>query len=146
MTLKKPILKITIWVDEKGNIIKNEVEDSKTPESERKPIQIKGYQFVKTVIENGITKHIYKKEELLREPCEPSKHCKSKEKEETENKYNKDCSKSEYKDENQKLEKKNEHKSELPETGNSQINQKPALMMLLAGLRLLGLYRKKIKD
>ncbi|MEQ6086821.1 LPXTG cell wall anchor domain-containing protein [Staphylococcus saccharolyticus] len=44
------------------------------------------------------------------------------------------------------MEKKNEHKSELPESGNSQINQTPALMMLLAGLGLLGLYRKKIKD
>ena len=60
-TYEVPILYVTVWLDDQGNIIKDAVEDNKTPASERVPIKIPGYQHFRTSISDGITKFIYRK-------------------------------------------------------------------------------------
>ncbi|EJD77803.1 cell wall surface anchor family protein [Staphylococcus epidermidis NIHLM095] len=56
-----PILYVTVWLDDQGNIIKDAVEDAKTPASERQPVKIPGYQHYRTSMSDGITKFIYRK-------------------------------------------------------------------------------------
>ena len=56
-----PILYVTVWLDDQGNIIKDAVEDAKTPASERQPVKIPGYQHYRTSVSDGITKFIYRK-------------------------------------------------------------------------------------
>ncbi|WP_259339500.1 hypothetical protein, partial [Staphylococcus capitis] len=60
-TYEVPILYVTVWLDDQGNIIKDAVEDNKTPASERVPVKIPGYQHFRTSISDGITKFIYRK-------------------------------------------------------------------------------------
>ena len=48
-------------MDEDGNILKDAVEDAKTPESERGPVKIPGYRYTRMTMSDGITKYIYKK-------------------------------------------------------------------------------------
>ena len=57
----KPKLHVTVWLDDQGNIIKDAVEDDKTPLNQRGVIQIEGYKYIRTETEDGITKYIYKK-------------------------------------------------------------------------------------
>ena len=56
-----PILYVTVWLDDQGNIIKDAIEDAKTPASERQPVKIPGYRHYRTSISDGITKFLYKK-------------------------------------------------------------------------------------
>lgn len=60
-TYEVPILYVTVWLDDQGNIIKDAVEDNKTPASERVPVKIPGYQHFRTSVSDGITKFIYRK-------------------------------------------------------------------------------------
>ena len=41
-TYEVPILYVTVWLDDQGNIIKDAVEDNKTPASERVPVKFLG--------------------------------------------------------------------------------------------------------
>ena len=59
--LRSPNLHVTVWLDEDGNILKDAVEDAKTPESERGPVKIPGYRYTRMTMSDGITKYIYKK-------------------------------------------------------------------------------------
>lgn len=63
-----PILYVTAWLDDQGNIIKDAVEDAKTPASERQPVKIPGYQHYRTSVSDGITKFIYRKISTAQSP------------------------------------------------------------------------------
>ena len=63
-----PILYVTVWLDDQGNIIKDAVEDAKTPASERQPVKIPGYQHYRTFVSDGITKFIYRKISTAQSP------------------------------------------------------------------------------
>ncbi|MEJ7184802.1 LPXTG cell wall anchor domain-containing protein [Staphylococcus epidermidis] len=63
-----PILYVTVWLDDQGNIIKDAVEDVKTPASERQPVKIPGYQHYRTSVSDGITKFIYRKISTAQSP------------------------------------------------------------------------------
>ena len=63
-----PILYVTVWLDDQGNIIKDAVEDAKTPASERQPVRIPGYQHYRTSVSDGITKFIYRKISTAQSP------------------------------------------------------------------------------
>ena len=63
-----PILYVTVWLDDQGNIIKDAVEDAKTPASERQPVKIPGYQHNRTSVSDGITKFIYRKISTAQSP------------------------------------------------------------------------------
>lgn len=63
-----PILYVTVWLDDQGNIIKDAVEDAKTPASERQPVKIPGYQHYRTSMSDGITKFIYRKISTAQSP------------------------------------------------------------------------------
>ena len=63
-----PILYVTVWLDDQGNIIKDAVEDAKTPASERQPVKIPGYQHYRTSVSDGITKFIYCKISTAQSP------------------------------------------------------------------------------
>ena len=63
-----PILYVTVWLDDQGNIIKDAVEDAKTPASERQPVKIPGYQHYRTSVSDGITKFIYRKISTAQSP------------------------------------------------------------------------------
>ena len=227
-----PILYVTVWLDDQGNIIKDAVEDAKTPASERQPVKIPGYQHYRTSMSDGITKFIYRKISTAQssivennqqdnntnkvvettnqnkdevngkeqnqantsvtntqitknEKDEDTKTLK-KDKDEKESKDKKTPKKDKEKkdiktpkkdreekkpvipsngkvekDEDTKITKKdkedeitttskkdnnNDVQDKLPETGKSNDIQNPALIMLLAGLGLLGLFRNKIRE
>lgn len=224
-----PILYVTVWLDDQGNIIKDVVEDAKTPASERQPVKIPGYQHYRTSMSDGITKFIYRKISTAQSSIvennqqdnntnkvvettnqnkdevngkeqnqantsvtntqitknEKDKDTKTlqKDKDEKESKDIKTPKKdkkekitktpkkdreekkpvipSNGKDEDTKITKKdkedkitttskkdnnNDIQDKLPETGKSNDIQNPALIMLLAGLGLLGLFRNKIRE
>ncbi|MCG1168665.1 LPXTG cell wall anchor domain-containing protein [Staphylococcus epidermidis] len=63
-----PILYVTVWLDDQGNIIKDAVEDAKTPASERQPVKIPGYQHYRTSVSDGITKFIYREISTAQSP------------------------------------------------------------------------------
>ena len=131
----KPKLHVTVWLDDQGNIIKDAVEDDKTPLNQRGVIQIEGYKYIRTETEDGITKYIYKKVKLkqhkqILEVIKPTKKI-SKRNEDKDDKTS----------HNHKTSKK-----ELPETGVKEQEFTPALLMLLAGLGLIGIFRNKIKE
>ena len=63
-----PILYVTVWLDDQGNIIKDAVEDAKTPASKRQPVKIPGYQHYRTSVSDGITKFIYRKISTAQSP------------------------------------------------------------------------------
>ncbi|RIM52463.1 cell wall anchor protein [Staphylococcus capitis] len=133
--IDKTKLHITVWLDDQGNIIKDAVEDNKTPLNQRGVIQIEGYKYIKTEIEDGITKYIYKKVKLKQnkktlEVIKPTKKI-SKRNEDKDGKTSP----------NHKTSKK-----ELPETGVKEQEFNPALLMLLAGLGIIGIFRNKIKE
>lgn len=131
----KPSLNVTVWLDDKGNIIKDAVEDDKTSKNQRGVIQISGYKYIKTVTEDGITKHIYKKVELKQE---------KKTSEVTKVKNNITKRMEDNKEKTSQNQKNSE--KELPETGVKEQSFNPALLMLLAGLGLIGIFRNKIKE
>ncbi|WP_016898686.1 LPXTG cell wall anchor domain-containing protein [Staphylococcus capitis] len=131
----KPSLNVTVWLDDKGNIIKDAVEDDKTSKNQRGVIQISGYKYIKTVTEDGITKHIYKKIELKQE---------KKTSEVTKVKNNITKRMEDNKEKTSQNQKNSE--KELPETGVKEQSFNPALLMLLAGLGLIGIFRNKIKE
>lgn len=225
-----PILYVTVWLDDQGNIIKDAVEDAKTPASERQPVKIPGYQHYRTSMSDGITKFIYRKISTAQSSIvennqqdnntnkvvettnqnkdevngkeqnqantsvtntqitknEKDKDTKTQQKDKDE-KESKDA-KTPKKDKKEKItktpkkdreEKKpvipsngkdekdtkitkkdnedeittsskkdnnNDIQDKLPETGKSNDIQNPALIMLLAGLGLLGLFRNKIRE
>lgn len=227
-----PILYVTVWLDDQGNIIKDAVEDAKTPASERQPVKIPGYQHYRTSMSDGITKFIYRKISTAQSSIvennqqdnntnkvvettnqnkdevngkeqnqantsvtntqitknEKDKDTKTlqKDKDEKESKDAKTPKKDkkekitktpkkdreekkpvipsngkDEKDEDTKITKKdkedkitttskkdnnNDIQDKLPETGKSNDIQNPALIMLLAGLGLLGLFRNKIRE
>lgn len=131
----KPKLHVTVWLDDQGNIIKDAVEDDKTPLNQRGVIQIEGYKYIRTETEDGITKYIYKKVKLKQhkqtlEVIKPTKKI-SKRNEDKDDKTS----------HNHKTSKK-----ELPETGVKEQEFNPALLMLLEGLGLIGIFRNKIKE
>ncbi|MBF2262421.1 cell wall anchor protein [Staphylococcus capitis] len=133
--IDKPKLHVTVWIDDEGNIIKDAVEDDKTPLNQRGAIQIEGYKYIRTETEDGITKYIYKKVKLKQhkqtlEVIKPTKKI-SKRNEDKDDKTS----------HNHKTSKK-----ELPETGVKEQEFNPALLMLLAGLGLIGIFRNKIKE
>ncbi|MBW4836371.1 MAG: cell wall anchor protein [Staphylococcaceae bacterium] len=133
--IDKPKLHVTVWIDDEGNIIKDAVEDDKTPLNQRGVIQIEGYKYIITETEDGITKYIYKKVKLKQhkqtlEVIKPTKKI---------SKSNED--KDDQTSHNHKTSKK-----ELPETGVKEQEFNPALLMLLAGLGLIGIFRNKIKE
>lgn len=131
----KPSLNVTVWLDDKGNIIKDAVEDDKTSKNQRGVIQISGYKYIKTVTEDGITKHIYKKVELKQE---------KKTSEVTKVKNNITKRMEDNKEKTSQNQKNSE--KELPETGVKEQSFNPALLKLLAGLGLIGIFRNKIKE
>lgn len=227
-----PILYVTVWLDDQGNIIKDAVEDAKTPASERQPVKIPGYQHYRTSVSDGITKFIYRKISTAQSPIvENSQHNNTnkvvettnqnkdevngkeqnqantsvtntqitknekdedtktlqKDKDEKESKDRKTpkkdkkekitktskkdkeekspaipkSGKDEKKSKDTKITKKdkedeitttskkdnnNDVQDKLPETGKTNDIQNPALIMLLAGLGLLGLFRNKIRE
>ncbi|WP_049372282.1 LPXTG cell wall anchor domain-containing protein [Staphylococcus epidermidis] len=225
-----PILYVTVWLDDQGNIIKDAVEDAKTPASERQPVKIPGYQHYRTSVSDGITKFIYRKISIAQSPIvennqqdnntnkvvettnqnkdevngkeqnqantsvtntqitknekdEDTKTLK-KDKDEKESKDTKTPKKDKEKkdiktpkkdreekkpvipksgkdEKDTKITKKdkedeitttskkdnnNDVQDKLPETGKTNDIQNPALIMLLAGLGLLGLFRNKIRE
>lgn len=225
-----PILYVTVWLDDQGNIIKDAVEDAKTPASERQPVKIPGYQHYRTSVSDGITKFIYRKISTAQSPIvennqqdnntnkvvettnqnkdevngkeqnqantsvtntqitknekdEDTKTLK-KDKDEKESKDTKTPKKDKEKKDKKTPKKDREEKSpvipksgkdekdtkitkkdkedeitttskkdnnndvqdKLPETGKTKDIQNPALIMLLAGLGLLGLFRNKIRE
>ena len=225
-----PILYVTVWLDDQGNIIKDAVENAKTPASERQPVKIPGYQHYRTSMSDGITKFIYRKISTAQSSIvennqqdnntnkvvettnqnkdevngkeqnqantsvtntqitknEKDKDTKTLQKDKDE-KESKDI-KTPKKDKKEKItktpkkdreEKKpvipktgkdekdtkitkkdnedeittsskkdnnNDVQDKLPETGKTNDIQNPALIMLLAGLGLLGLFRNKIRE
>ena len=228
-----PILYVTVWLDDQGNIIKDAVEDAKTPASERQPVKIPGYQHYRTSVSDGITKFIYRKISTAQSPIvensqqnnntnkvvettnqnkdevngkeqnqantsvtntqitknEKDEDTKTlqKDKDEKESKDRKTpkkdkkekitktpkkdreekspaipkSGKDEKKSKDTKITKKdkedeitttskkdnnNDVQDKLPETGKTNDIQNPALIMLLAGLGLLGLFRNKIRE
>ena len=209
-----PILYVTVWLDDQGNIIKDAVEDAKTPASERQPVKIPGYQHYRTSVSDGITKFIYRKISTAQSPIvENSQHnntnkvvettnqnkdevnekeqnqantsvtntqINKNEKDEDTNTPQKDKDEKDTKtpkkdreekkpvipksgkdEKDTKITKKdkedkitttskkdnnNDVQDKLPETGKSNDIQNPALIMLLAGLGLLGLFRNKIRE
>ena len=210
-----PILYVTVWLDDQGNIIKDAVEDAKTPASERQPVKIPGYQHYRTSVSDGITKFIYRKISTAQSPIvennqqdnntnkvvETTNQNKDEvnekeqnqantsvtntqinknEKDEDTNTPQKDKDEKDTKtpkkdreekkpvipksgkdEKDTKITKKdkedkitttskkdnnNDVQDKLPETGKSNDIQNPALIMLLAGLGLLGLFRNKIRE
>ena len=236
-----PILYVTVWLDDQGNIIKDAVEDAKTPASERQPVKIPGYQHYRTSVSDGITKFIYRKISTAQSPIvENSQHNNTNKVVETTNQNKDEVNEKEQnqantsvtntqinkneKDEDTKTPKKdreekspvipksgkdekeskdrktpkkdkkekitktpkkdreeknpvipkssidekdtkitkkdkvdeitttskkdnnNDVQDKLPETGKTNDIQNPALIMLLAGLGLLGLFRNKIRE
>ena len=225
-----PILYVTVWLDDQGNIIKDAVEDAKTPASERQPVKIPGYQHYRTSMSDGITKFIYRKistaqssivennqqdnntnkvvettnqnkdevngkeqnqantsvtnTQITKNEKEEDTKIIQKDKDEKESKDAKTPKKDKKekitktpkkdreekspvipksgKDEKDtKITKKdkedeitttskkdnnNDVQDKLPETGKTNDFQNPALIMLLAGLGLLGLFRNKIRE
>ncbi|MBX5318990.1 LPXTG cell wall anchor domain-containing protein [Staphylococcus caprae] len=141
-TEEKPLLHVTIWVDENENILKDAVEDSKTTSNNRKPGQIDGYTFEKTIVKDGITKHIFKKE-MTKKPTGKTKNP-----EQNQNKKATTKVKEYNNSKNETGEEKSDQKdkNELPKTGVEQTGFNPAALMLLAGLGLLGLYRNRTKE
>ncbi|MFW3529555.1 cell wall anchor protein [Staphylococcus caprae] len=141
-TEEKPVLHVTVWVDEDGNILKDAVEDSKTTANNRKPGQIDGYTFEKTIVKDGITKHIFKKE-MTKKPTGKTKNP-----EENQNKKATTKVKEHNNSKNETGEEKSDQKdkNELPKTVVEQTGFNPAALMLLAGLGLLGLYRNRTKE
>ena len=210
-----PILYVTVWLDDQGNIIKDAVEDAKTPASERQPVKIPGYQHYRTSMSDGITKFIYRKISTAQSPIvennqqdnntnkvvETTNQNKDEVNGKEQNQANTSVTNTQItkneKDEDTKTPKKdkeekitktpkkdreekspvipksgkdekdtkitkkdkedkitttskkdnnNDVQDKLPETGKSNDIQNPALIMLLAGLGLLGLFRNKIRE
>ena len=210
-----PILYVTVWLDDQGNIIKDAVEDAKTPASERQPVKIPGYQHYRTSVSDGITKFIYRKISTAQSPIvennqqdnntnkvvettnqnkdevnekeqnqantsvtntqinknEKDEHTNTPQKDKDEKdtktpkkdreekkpvipKSGKDekdtkITKKDKEDEittTSKKDNNNDVQDKLPETGKTNDIQNPALIMLLAGLGLLGLFRNKIRE
>ena len=210
-----PILYVTVWLDDQGNIIKDAVEDAKTPASERQPVKIPGYQHYRTSVSDGITKFIYRKISTAQSPIvennqqdnntnkvvETTNQNKDEVNGKEQNQANTSVTNTQItkneKDEDTKTPKKDKEKKitktlkkdreekspvipksgkdekdtkitkkdkedeitttskkdnnndvqdKLPETGKTNDIQNPALIMLLAGLGLLGLFRNKIRE
>ena len=210
-----PILYVTVWLDDQGNIIKDAVEDAKTPASERQPVKIPGYQHYRTSVSDGITKFIYRKISTAQSPIvennqqdnntnkvvETTNQNKDEVKEKEQNQANTSVTNTQInkneKDEDtntpqkdkdekdtktpkkdreeknpvipksgkdekdtkitkkdkedkitttSKKDNNNDVQDKLPETGKTNDIQNPALIMLLAGLGLLGLFRNKIRE
>ena len=198
-----PILYVTVWLDDQGNIIKDAVEDAKTPASERQPVKIPGYQHYRTSVSDGITKFIYRKISTAQSPIvennqqdnntnkvvETTNQNKDEVNGKEQNQANTSVTNTQInkneKDEDTKTPKKdreekspvipksgkdekdtkitkkdkedkitttskkdnnNDVQDKLPETGKTKDIQNPALIMLLAGLGLLGLFRNKIRE
>ena len=186
-----PILYVTVWLDDQGNIIKDAVEDAKTPASERQPVKIPGYQHYRTSVSDGITKFIYRKISTAQSPIvennqqdnntnkvvETTNQNKDEVNGKEQNQANTSVTNTQItkneKDEDTKTLKKdkdekdtkitkkdkedeitttskkdnnNDVQDKLPETGKTNDIQNPALIMLLAGLGLLGLFRNKIRE
>lgn len=210
-----PILYVTVWLDDQGNIIKDAVEDAKTPASERQPVKIPGYQHYRTSVSDGITKFIYRKISTAQSPIvennqqdnntnkvvETTNQNKDEVNGKEQNQANTSVTNTQItkneKDEDTKTPKKDKEKKitktlkkdreekspvipksgkdekdtkitkkdkedkitttskkdnnndvqdKLPETGKTKDIQNPALIMLLAGLGLLGLFRNKIRE
>ena len=210
-----PILYVTVWLDDQGNIIKDAVEDAKTPASERQPVKIPGYQHYRTSVSDGITKFIYRKISTAQSPIvennqqdnntnkvvettnqnkdevnekeqnqantsvtntqinknekDEDKNTPQKDKDEKDTKTPKKdreekkpvipksgkdekdtkITKKDKEDEittTSKKDNNNDVQDKLPETGKTNDIQNPALIMLLAGLGLLGLFRNKIRE
>ena len=212
-----PILYVTVWLDDQGNIIKDAVEDAKTPASERQPVKIPGYQHYRISMSDGITKFIYRKistaqssivennqqdnntnkvvettnqnkdevngkeqnqantsvtnTQITKNEKDEDTKTPKKDKEEKITKTPKKDREEKKpvipsngkveKDEDTKITKKdkedeitttskkdnnNDVQDKLPETGKTNDFQNPALIMLLAGLGLLGLFRNKIRE
>ena len=210
-----PILYVTVWLDDQGNIIKDAVEDAKTPASERQPVKIPGYQHYRTSVSDGITKFIYRKISTAQSPIvennqqdnntnkvvETTNQNKDEVNGKEQNQANTSATNTQItkneKDEDTKTPKKDKEKKitktlkkdreekkpvipksgkdekdtkitkkdkedkitttskkdnnndvqdKLPETGKTNDIQNPALIMLLTGLGLLGLFRNKIRE
>ena len=210
-----PILYVTVWLDDQGNIIKDAVEDAKTPASERQPVKIPGYQHYRTSVSDGITKFIYRKISTAQSPIvennqqdnntnkvvETTNQNKDEVNGKEQNQANTSVTNTQItkneKDEDTKTPKKDKEKKDiktpkkdreekkpvipksgkdekdtkitkkdkedkitttskkdnnndvqdkLPETGKTKDIQNPALIMLLTGLGLLGLFRNKIRE
>ena len=210
-----PILYVTVWLDDQGNIIKDAVEDAKTPASERQPVKIPGYQHYRTSVSDGITKFIYRKISTAQSPIvennqqdnntnkvvETTNQNKDEVNGKEQNQANTSVTNTQItkneKDEDTKTPKKDKEKKitktlkkdreekspvipksgkdekdtkitkkdkedeitttskkdnnidvqdKLPETGKTKDIQNPALIMLLTGLGLLGLFRNKIRE
>lgn len=185
-----PILYVTVWLDDQGNIIKDVVEDAKTPASERQPVKIPGYQHYRTSVSDGITKFIYRKISTAQSPIVENNNINKvvettnqnkdevngkeqnqantsvtntqitkNEKEENTKILQKDKDEKESKDTKtpkkdkedeitttSKKDNNNDVQDKLPETGKTNDIQNPALIMLLTGLGLLGLFRNKIRE
>ncbi|QSY53330.1 SasC/FmtB family protein [Staphylococcus simiae] len=56
-----PVLHVTVWMDTKGQILKDPIEDDKYPQSARQAGEIPGYRFLETMVKDGITIHIFEK-------------------------------------------------------------------------------------
>ena len=189
-----PILYVTVWLDDQGNIIKDAVEDAKTPASKCQQVKITVYKHYRTSVSNGITKFIYRKISTAQSPIvennqqdnninkvvETTNQNKDEvngkeqnqantsvtntkitknEKEENTKILQKDKDEKESKDTKtpkkdkedeitttSKKDNNNDVQDKLPETGKTNDIQNPALIMLLTGLGLLGLFRNKIRE
>ena len=172
-----PILYVTVWLDDQGNIIKDAVEDAKTPASERQPVKIPGYQHYRTSVSDGITKFIYRKISTAQSPMvennqqdnntnkvvETTNQNKDEVNGKEQNQANTSVTNTQItknekdtkitkKDKEDKItttskkDNNNDVQDKLLETGKSNDIQNPALIMLLTGLGLLGLFRNKIRE
>lgn len=118
-----PQLHLTIWIDENGKVVKDAVIDEEVTIDQRSAINIKGYKFIKTIKQDGLTQHIYKR--TINKQCKdriihrPNKY------ETAENEKNQTT--------------KMINANELPNTGSfsTQNSKSMILLMIISGLLLL---------
>ena len=75
-----PVLHATVWVDTKGKILKDPIDNDKHSKSERQAGIISGYRFIETKIDNGITRHIFEKISKIKQQRQRTKSMPSSEK------------------------------------------------------------------